>query len=171
MQKISKTTMKEVEEDVEKYVSEFKEIYEDSIKFLECQQKSAAKKDNAAQDAKKKAREKAKWLSTHNGESYEPGPDTVAKAKRYCQNDLSVTEEQRREIEKMIIGRKYHRPVPKDFYIQHTCMCKIVGHDIINGSSSSASGSGNNDHYVVINIQYSITHIHYLLRDISCTLA
>ena len=148
MQKINKATMKEAEEDVEKYVSEFKEVYEDSIKFLECQQKSAAK-ENAAQDAKKKAREKAKWLSAHSGESYEPGPDAVAKAKRYCQSDLSVTEEQRREIEKMIIGRKYHRPVPKDFYVQHTCMCKIVGHEIINGNNSPTSGNGSSDPYVV----------------------
>lgn len=152
--KLTKATMKEIEDEMKKYIDEFKDLYEDSIKFLECTKKGAAKRESAIMDAKN-AKKKAKWLSTHPGKEYEPGPDVVIRAKRFCKNDLSITEEHLQEIEKMIIGRKYHRPQPKDFYQQEISMSKIVGHEIINCGSSEQTSSGksnsngNNETYVV----------------------
>lgn len=168
-QKLSKATVKEIEEDVKKYLAEFKDLYEDSVKFIECTQKGATKNEGAALEAKK-AREKAKWMSTHEGQSYDPEPDVVAKAKRYCQNDLSITEEQLQEIEKMLIGRKYHRPQPKDIYSHEISSSKIVGHEVIKCGTSE---QGANDTYVVhkriILTLISCSHKHFLYRDILFT--
>ena len=148
--KLSKSVTRAIERDVEKYTREFKDFYEDSIKFIECTQKSAPKKESAAAEAKRE-RDKVKWLSTHEGEKYEPEPDVIAKAKRFCKNDISITEEQLQEIEKMIIGRKYHRPQPKDIYPHEISMSKIVGHEII---SCGNAEQGANDSYAV----YTHTH-------------
>lgn len=163
-QKLTKAIMKEIEDDVKKYLTEFKDFYEDSIKFIECSQKGAAKKESAALDAKN-ARKKAKWMSTHKGQKYDPEPDVVAKAKRYCQNDLSITEEQLQEIEKMLIGRKYHRPQPKDLYSHEISMSKIVGHEVIKCGNSE---QGTNDTYVVHNHTTTLLNVSYSFQSLFC---
>lgn len=153
-QKLTKTETKEIEDDLKKYMAEFKELYEDAIKFLECRQKGASKREEAAREAKKE-REKAKWMSTHPDQAYEPDQETIAKAKRFCQKDLSMTEEQLQEIEKMIVGRKYHRPQPRDVYTPDISMSKIVGYEIVNcgNTDQTAPNKGNpnggNDTYAV----------------------